>query len=145
MKKQANQQLVRLKSLHDSNDDDVEDATSTSTESNADESDRSSRISELMRENERKIRNLSESYLNRFVMIGQQTQGMLPSSSNAISVPISTMPATRSISTRRLSTADSEISLPPNPSFNLFIETLKQLIMREERKRGLFFSRKYFC
>lgn len=137
MKKQNDQPLVRLKTLVDSNDDD--DLTSTSSASQDGDSDRSSRISDLMRENERKIRNLSESYMNRFLMAGQQLQLLPPPSStgnSALTRPLSA--ATRSSNPPRGSRRDSESAIPPN-SFNLFIETLKQLIIREEKKRGSSF------
>jgi len=129
MKKQRNQQLVQVKTLKDSSDDD-DDITSTSSTSNGNDTDHSSKITNLMRENERKIRSLSESYMNRFLLIGQHLQSLPEISTN---VPI---PSTnRTIGQRQ----------PPETiasSLNLFIETLKQLIIKEEKKRGwnLFFK-----
>ena len=122
MKKQDHQQLVRIKTLMDSNDDD--DMTSTSSISN--DSDRSSKITSLMRENERKIRTLSESYMNRFLLAGQQLQ-----TSNALALPSTT---TRSIVPKRSSEIQLDIS--SSSSLCLFVETLKQLIIKEEKKRG---------
>ena len=122
MRKQDHQQLVRIKTLMDSNDDD--DMTSTSSISN--DSDQSSKITNQMRENERKIRNLSESYMNRFLLAGQQLQ-----TTNALALP-STM---RTIVPRRSS--EMPLETPSSPSLCLFIETLKQLIIKEEKKRGL--------
>jgi hypothetical protein len=132
MKKQRNQQLVQVKTLKDSSDDD-DDITSTSSTSNGNDTDHSSKITNLMRENERKIRSLSESYMNRFLLIGQHLQSLPEISSN---VPI---PSTnRTISQRQ----------PPETiaSLNLFIETLKQLIIKEEKKRGRnFFGISFLC
>lgn len=122
MKKQDHQQLVRIKTLMDSNDDD--DMTSTSSISN--DSDRSSKITSLMRENERKIRTLSESYMNRFLLAGQQLQ-----TNNALALPSTT---TRSIVPKRSSEIQLDIS--SSSSLCLFVETLKQLIIKEEKKRG---------
>lgn len=121
MRKQDQRQLVRIKTLMDSNDDD--DMTSTSSISN--DSDQSSKITNLMRENERKIRNLSESYMNRFLFAGQQLQ-----TTNALALPSTT----RTIVPRRSSEMPSETS--SSSSLCLFIETLKQLIIKEEKKRG---------
>lgn len=126
MKKQDHQQLVRIKTLMDSNDDD--DMTSTSSISN--ESDQSSKITNLMRENERKIRNLSESYMNRFLFAGQQLQ-----TTNALALPSTT----RTIIPRRSSEIPFETP-SSSSSLCLFIETLKQLIIKEEKKRGLTFN-----
>ncbi|CAF0783997.1 unnamed protein product [Rotaria sordida] len=129
MKKQHDQQLVRIKTLVDSNDDDDDDMTSTSSISIDNESDHSSKITNLMRENERKIRSLSESYMNRFLLIGQQLQA-LPETSNILAIP-STM---RSIVQRKSSRIELE-TMSSSPSLNLFFETLKQLIIKEEKKR----------
>lgn len=130
MKKQQDQQLVRLKTLIDSNDDD-DDMTSTSSMSDDNnDSDHSSKITNLMRENERKIRNLSESYMNRFLTIGQQSQ-----ITNALAIPSTN----RAIIPRKSSDMqlDTMSSSSSSPSLTLFIETLKQLIIREEKKRGM--------
>ena len=129
MKKQTQQQLVRLKTLVDSNDDDPGDTTSSASN---DDSDRSSKITDLMRQNERKMRSLSESYMNRFLMIGQLQS--LPPPSTALAIPSSSN--NQVMVPRRSSAMDSE-SMLTTPSFNLFIETMKQLIIREEKKRGL--------
>ena len=137
MKKQRDQQLVRIKTLVDSNDDD-DDMTSTSSISNDNDSEHSSKITHLMRENERKIRNLSDSYMNRFLMVGQQLQ-TLPQTSNALALPSSS----RLIVHRKPSGMDLDTISSP-PSLTLFIETLKQLIIREEKKRGLILFRIIF-
>ena len=128
MKKQhhhQNQQLVRMKTLIDSNDED--DMTSTSSISMDNDSDHSSKITSLMRENERKIRGLSESYMNRFLLAGQQLQP-----SNALALP----PTTRAMVQRVPSDMQLE-TMSSSSSLSLFIETLKQLIVKEEKKRGL--------
>lgn len=128
MKKHHDQQLVRLKTLIDSNDDD--DMTSTSSLSDDEknnDSDRSSKITTLMRENERKIRSLSESYMNRFLSIGQQLH-----TTNALAIPSTT----RAIIPRKSSELQLDTMSSSSPSLTLFIETLKQLIIREEKKRG---------
>ncbi|CAF4454300.1 unnamed protein product, partial [Rotaria sp. Silwood2] len=130
MKKQHDQQLVRIKTLIDSNDDDDDnDITSTSSTSVDNDSDHSSKITNLMRENEQKIRNLSESYMNRFLLIGQQLQA-LPETSNTVAIPSSM----RSIVQRKSSGMELE-TMSSSPSLNLFLETLKQLIIKEEKKR----------
>jgi hypothetical protein len=142
MKKNHDQQLVKIKTLVDSNDDD--DMTSTSSTSNDDgnDTDRSSKITNLMRENERKIRSLSESYMNRFLSIGQQLQ-----TNNGLTIPLTMRP----IISRRPSEMQFEIT-PSSSSLNSFIETLKQLIINEEKKRGwnfnnfeIFFKSFLFC
>jgi hypothetical protein len=129
MKKQHDQQLVRIKTLPDSNDDD--DTSSSSSSSATNLSEQSSKITNLMRENERKIRNLSESYMNRFLMVNHQLQA-----SNALALP----PPTRAIVSRKSSGMELETmsssSSPPSSSLTLFIETLKYLIIKEEKKRG---------
>lgn len=130
MKRQPDQQLVRLKSLADSNDDD--DLTSTSSISLDGDSDQSIKITNLMRENERKMRNLSESYMNRFLMLGQQVPA-LPSTLNTVAIPSSA--GNRTISSHKSSGIESDANSSTS-SFSLFIETLKQLIIREEKKRG---------
>jgi hypothetical protein len=80
-----------------------------------------------MRENERKIRGLSESYMNRFLTAGQQLQ-----TSNALALPSTTRAMIQRVpSDMQLETMSSSSSL------SLFIETLKQLIIKEEKKRGL--------
>jgi hypothetical protein len=127
MKKQRNQKLVQVKTLKDSSDDDADDITSTSSTSNGNDTDHSSKITNLMRENERKIRSLSESYMNRFLLIGQHLQSLPEISSNA---PIPS--ANRTIGQRR----PPETMPETIASLNLFIETLKQLIIKEEKKRG---------
>ena len=131
MTKPHDQQLVRIKTLMDSNDDD-DDMTSTSSISDDNDSDHTSKITNLMRENERKIRNLSESYMNRFLMVGQQLQ-----TTNALTRPTSatTTTTTKSIISRKSSDMQLDTLLSP-PSLTLFIETLKQLIIKEEKKRG---------
>jgi hypothetical protein len=121
MKKQHDQQLVRIKTLVDSNDDD--DMSSTSSISN--DSDKTTKITNLMRENERKIRSLSESYMNRFLMINHQLQ-----TSNTLALPSTT----RAILPARSS--GIEIETNSSSSLTLFIETLKHLIIKEEKKRG---------
>jgi hypothetical protein len=127
MKKQhRNQQLVRMKTLIDSNDDDDMTSTSSISMDNDNESDHSSKITNLMRENERKIRSLSESYMNRFILAGQQLQ-----TTNALALPSTT----RTIVQRMPS--DMQLETMTSSSLSLFIETLKQLIIKEERKRGL--------
>ena len=132
MKKQQDQQIVRLRNLVDSNDDG--DATSTSSASNDDDSDQSSKITDLMRENERKIRNLTESYMNRFLLGGQQLQ-TCPEPSNTLAIP-STI---RGIGPGQSSEIELETIRSSSPSLTLFVETLKQIIMKEEKKRGLLF------
>jgi uncharacterized membrane protein YgaE (UPF0421/DUF939 family) len=127
MKKQHDQQLVRIKTLVDSNDDDDDDMTSTSSISLDNDSEHSAKITHLMRENERKMRTLSDSYMNRFLMVGQQLQ-----TSNALALPSST----RAIAQRRTTGMELD-TICSSPSLTLFIETLKQLIIREEKKRGL--------
>jgi len=127
MKKHYDQQLVRIKTLMDSNDDD--DATSSTSSTSQDEdTDKTSKITSLMRENERKIRSLSESYMNRFLLVGQQ----IPPS-NVLALPSTTRPI--SASQRKPSETQLEI-MTSSPSLTLFIETLKQLIIKEEKKRG---------
>jgi hypothetical protein len=126
MKKQPDQQLVRIKTLIDSNDDDDMTSTSSISSDNDNESDPSSKITNLMRENERKIRSLSESYMNRFLMVGQQLQ-----TTNALAIPSTT----RAIIPRKPSDMQLE-TITSSSSLNLFIETLKQLIIKEEKKRG---------
>jgi hypothetical protein len=74
MKKQLNQQLIRLNTLADSNDDDEMSSSSSLSIDGGSDSDHSSKTTNMMRENERRIRNLSESYLNRFLLVGQQMQ-----------------------------------------------------------------------
>jgi hypothetical protein len=128
MKKQHDQQLVRIKTLPDSNDDD--DTSSSSSSSATNLSEQSSKITNLMRENERKIRNLSESYMNRFLMVNHQLQA-----SNTLALP----PPTRAIVSRKSSGMELETmssSSSPSSSLTLFIETLKYLIIKEEKKRG---------
>ena len=122
MKKQHDQQLVRIKTLIDSNDDD--DMSSTSSISN--DSDKTTKITNLMRENERKIRSLSESYMNRFLMINHQLQ-----TSNTLVLPSTT----RAILPARSSGIEIETN-SSSSSLTLFIETLKHLIIKEEKKRG---------
>ena len=124
MKKHQSQQLPQLETLLDSSDEDL-DATSLSATSN--DTDQSSKITHLMRENERKIRSLSESYMNRFLFIGQQLQSLPQLTHNA--------PNTSTI--RPL----EQIVQPASPTLTAFIETLKQLIVKEERKRGTTFFR----
>jgi hypothetical protein len=124
MKKHHNQQLVRMKTLIDSNDED--DMTSTSSISIDNDSDQSSKITNLMRENERKIRSLSESYMNRFFLAGQQLHA-----TNALAIPS----ANRAIVQRIPSEMQLE-TMTSSSSLSLFIETLKQLIIKEEKKRG---------
>lgn len=128
MKKSHDQQLVRMKTIVDSNDED--DMTSASSVTEDNDSDHSSKIVDLMRENERKMRNLSESYMNRFLSMGQQLQA-LPEPSNIVAIP-STM---KGIMQKRSSGMELE-TISSAPSFPFFIETLRQLIMKEERKRG---------
>jgi len=124
MKKHHNQQLVRMKTLIDSNDDD--DMTSTSSISIDNDSDQSSKITNLMRENERKIRSLSESYMNRFFLAGQQLQA-----TNALAIP-----STNRAIVQRIPSEMQLETMTSSSSLSLFIETLKQLIIKEEKKRG---------
>jgi len=135
MKKQHDQQLVRIKTLVDSNDDDDMTSTSSISNDNDNESDHSSKITNLMRENERKIRSLSESYMNRFLFVGQQLQ-----TTNALAIP----PTSRTIVPRISSEMQLE-TMSSSSSLSLFIETLKQLIIKEEKKRGwnLFLNFKF--
>ncbi|CAF5217613.1 unnamed protein product [Rotaria magnacalcarata] len=129
MEKQQDQQLVQMKTMIDSNDDD-DDGDLTSTSSISADSDQSTNIASLMLENERKMRRLSESYMNRFLFIGQQAQ-TLPELSNALALP-STM---KSVVQKKSPKMELEI-MSSIPSLTLFVETLKQLIQREEKKRG---------
>jgi hypothetical protein len=125
MKKHHNQQLVRMKTLIDSNDED--DMTSTSSISIDNDSDQSSsKITNLMRENERKIRSLSESYMNRFFLAGQQLQV-----TNALAIP-----STNRAIVQRIPSEMQLETMTSSSSLSLFIETLKQLIIKEEKKRG---------
>ncbi|CAF1242184.1 unnamed protein product [Adineta ricciae] len=110
--------MAQLETLLDSSDEDL-DATSTSATSN--DTDQSSKITHLMRENERKIRSLSESYMNRFLFIGQQLQSLPQLAHNAPNA-----------STIR---PMEQIAQPASPTLTAFIEALKQLIVKEERKR----------
>ncbi|CAF3705459.1 unnamed protein product [Rotaria socialis] len=128
MEKQQDQQLVHMKTMIDSNDDD-DDGDSTSTSSISADSDQSTNIANLMRENERKMRRLSESYMNRFLFIGQQAQ-TLPELSNALALP-STM---KSVVQKKSPKMELEI-MSSIPSLTLFVESLKQLIQKEEKKR----------
>jgi len=124
MKKHHNQQLVRMKTLIDSNDED--DMTSTSSISIDNDSDQSSKITNLMRENERKIRSLSESYMNRFLLAGQQLQA-----TNVLAIP-----STNRAIVQRIPSEMQLETMTSSSSLSLFIETLKQLIIKEEKKRG---------
>ncbi|UJR35252.1 hypothetical protein I4U23_028016 [Adineta vaga] len=83
-----------------------------------------------MRENERKIRSLSESYMNRFLFIGQQLQSLPQITPN---VPLGS--TIRSIEQNLPIGTVSNTVATLSPSLTAFIETLKQLIVKEERKR----------
>lgn len=132
MKRQNDPQVMRLKTLTESKNDDgdEDDRTSASSISFDNDSDKSSVITTLMRENEQKIRNLSESYLNRFLIVGQQAQ-TLPELSNALTL----QPIMKPIISRKSSATDLD-SISSTPSLTLFIETMKQLVVKEEKKRG---------
>ncbi|CAF4410248.1 unnamed protein product, partial [Rotaria magnacalcarata] len=117
MEKQQDQQLVQMKTMIDSNDDD-DDGDLTSTSSISADSDQSTNIASLMLENERKMRRLSESYMNRFLFIGQQAQ-TLPELSNALALP-STM---KSVVQKKSPKMELEI-MSSIPSLTLFVETL---------------------
>ena len=133
MKKQHDQQLVRMKTLLDSNDDD--DMSSTSSISMDGDSDQSSNIPHLMRENERKLRSLSESYMSRFILVGQQLQAV-PRTSQALALSSSSLSSTTKAAASHKRPAVELVTNSPT-SLNLFMKTLEELIKREEKKRGL--------
>jgi hypothetical protein len=134
MTTQSHQHVLKLKSLAGSNTDDND--TTTSSISDDDDSDHSTSIVDLIRENEQKIRHLSGSYMNRF-LVGNQPLQILASSTqmSAISCLSNTIGSTRPNAFNT-----NHESKEASPSFNLFIETLKELIVREERKRGRSYS-----
>ncbi|CAF0761632.1 unnamed protein product [Adineta steineri] len=135
MKKQHDQQLIRLKTLVDSSDDDDDgNLTTASSTSNDNDTDQSFKITNLMRENERKIRTLSESYMNRFLLIGQQLQSV-PQMSNTIAMTSTARPIDQRRPVGMMSEMISSAPPPPPPSLASFIEVLKQLIIKEEKKR----------
>ncbi|CAF0767672.1 unnamed protein product [Didymodactylos carnosus] len=126
------------------NIDDDQDSVAYGDDTLSASSDNTSDITNVMKENEKKIRALSESYMNRFVMLEQQLQEhqqMPRRLTHMDSIQITTKNSQLQLSNQLIQctkindTAINKKNEFSSESLDTFLNSLQEIILREEKKR----------